>query len=80
MYNKVSLLSQKGNFMKTILNNKGKFALYSLLTVAVLSFIVSLLFPILLHIYLPPLIGISALVGIIYFGGIVLQMRSGPPW
>jgi hypothetical protein len=75
-----SLLSQKGNFMKTIFNNKGKFTLYSLFTVAILSFIVFLLFPILLHVDLPSLIGICALVGIIYFGGIVLQMRSGPPW
>ncbi len=80
--NEASLLSQKGSFMKTIFNNnnKGRLTLYSLLTVAVLSFIVFLLFPILLHVDLPSFIGIFALIGIIYFGGIVVQMRSGPPW
>lgn len=80
IYNKASLLSQKGNFMKTLLNNKGKYTLYSLLTLSVISFIFFLLFPVLLHIDLPSVIGISALVGILYFGGIVIQMRSGPPW
>jgi hypothetical protein len=78
--NEASLLSQKGSCMKTIFNNKGRLTLYSLLAVAVLSFVVFLLFPILLHVNLPSFIGILALIAIIYVGGIVIQIRSGPPW
>ena len=68
--------------MKTIfnINNRGKSTLYILFAVAVLSFAALLLFPMLLHVDISPLAPIFALICIVFLGGILIQMRSGPPW
>jgi hypothetical protein len=68
--------------MKTIFNsnNRGKSILYILFAVAVLSFAALLLFPILLHGDISPLALLIPLMGIMFFGGILIEMRSGPPW
>jgi uncharacterized membrane protein len=67
--------------MKTIFNsnNRGKSILYILFAVAVLSFAALFLFPILLHGDFSPL-ALIPLMGIVFLGGIIIQMRSGPPW
>ena len=76
------LLLQKGDFMKTIFNsnNRGKSILSILFAVAVLSFAALLLLPILLHVDISFLAPIVALMCIVFLGGILIQMRSGPPW
>ena len=68
--------------MKTIFNsnNRGKSILYILFAVAVLSFATLLLFPILLHGDISPLVLLFTLICIIFLGGLIIQMRSGPPW
>ena len=65
--------------MKIIFNNKRKLTFYSLFAIAVLSFAALLLFPILLHGDISPF-ALIPLMGIVFFGGIIIQMRSGPPW
>ena len=71
---------QKGDFMKTIFNNRRKSTLYILFAVATLSFAVFLLGPILFHVDSSPLALTFALIFMVFLGGIVIQMRSGPPW
>ena len=67
---------QKGGFMKTIfnINNRGKSTLYILFAVAILSFAV------LLFVDISPIALIFTLMCIVFLGGIIIQMRSGPPW
>jgi hypothetical protein len=79
--NEASLL-QKDNAMKTIfnVNSRGRTILYILFAVAVLSFAAFLLVPLLFSMTIPSFVGIAALIGIVLFGGIIIQMRSGPPW
>ena len=74
-------IASEGNFMKTIFNsnNRGKSILYILFALAVLSFAALLLFPILLHGDISPL-ALIPLMGIVFLGGLLIQMRSGPPW
>ena len=68
--------------MKTIFSrrNRGKNTLYILFAIAILTF-ASLLF--LWHL-LPEDISLLtltlSLLGMMFFGGLILQMRSGPPW
>jgi hypothetical protein len=68
--------------MKTIFNsnNRGKSTLYILFAVALLSFAVLLLFSGLLpeNIFLLALF--FTLTSIMFLGGILIQVRSGPPW
>ena len=66
--------------MKTIFNNRRNFTLYVLFAVATLSFAVLLLGPILFHVDSFPLALTFAFICMVFFGGIVIQMRSGPPW
>jgi hypothetical protein len=75
-------LLQKGRFMKIIFNsnNRGKATLYILFGVAVISFALLLVFSMLLHMDVSPLVLMFALIGMLFFGGILIQMRSGPPW
>jgi hypothetical protein len=79
-YHRASLLLQEGDFMKTIFNNRRKSILYVLFAVATLSFAALLLGPILLGVGSSPFALIFALICIVFLGGIVIQMRSGPPW
>jgi hypothetical protein len=73
---------QKGNFMKTIFNknDRGKFTLYILFAVAILSFVVLFLCENLIpaNVFLLSLTFI--LMCIMFMGGIIIQIRSGPPW
>lgn len=68
--------------MKSIFtrNNRGKIILYTLFAVSILSFAA---LPFLSHL-LPQSISFLALIltfmGIMFFGGLIIQMRSGPPW
>ena len=71
---------QKGGFMKNIFESKGRFILYSLFAVAVLSFAVLLLFSILLHENISPFALIVSFMCIMVLSGIIIQKRSGPPW
>jgi len=75
-------LLQKGNFMKTIfnINNRGKFILYILFAVAMLSFAFFLLWRILFHVDISPLAIAISFIGITFFGGLIIQNRNGPPW
>jgi hypothetical protein len=66
--------------MKTIFNNRRTSTLYILFAVATLSFAVLLLCPILFHMDISPLVLIFALICMVFFGGIIIQIRSGPPW
>lgn len=68
--------------MKTIFNsnNRGKFTLYILFSLAILSFVVLLLCQILFHVDISLLALTCALIGIVFLGGLIMQMRSGPPW
>ncbi len=68
--------------MKTIfnVNSRGRTVLYILFAIAALSFAAFLLLPFLFSISIPSFVGIAALIGIVLFGGILIQMRSGPPW
>ena len=67
--------------MKTMFNsnNRGKSILSIFFAVAVLSFAALLLLPMLLHVDISPF-ALIPLMGIVFFGGILIQMRSGPPW
>ena len=65
--------------MKTIFNNKRKSTFYILFAVATLSFAVLLLGPILFHVDSSPFALTFAFICIVFFGGIIIQMRSGPP-
>jgi high-affinity Fe2+/Pb2+ permease len=77
-----ALVLQKGHFMKTIFtrNNRGKAILYILLAVAVLA-LVALFF---CSSLLPQSIFFLALtlilMGIMFLGSLIIQVRSGPPW
>ena len=68
--------------MKTIFNSnhKGKSTLYILLAVAVLSFVVLLFIPKLLSENIFLLALFFTLTSIMFLGGILIQVRSGPPW
>ena len=65
--------------MKTIFTNRRKFTLSILFAVATLSFAVLLLCQFLLQVDISPLAPTFALICMLFFGGILLQMRSGPP-
>ena len=73
---------QKGHSMKTIFksNNRGKVTLYLLFAVSVLSF-VALMF---CSSLLPPGIAyiglLLTLAGTVFLGGLIIDMRNGPPW
>jgi hypothetical protein len=73
---------QKGNFMKTIfnINNRGKSILYILFAVAVLSFAALFFCSSLLPQGIFLLALTLTLIGIMFLGGLIIQMRSGPPW
>ena len=73
---------RKGNLMKTIFNsnNRGRAITYILFAVAILSLAAFLLLPLLFAVAVPAVVGIVALIGITLLGGIIIQMRSGPPW
>jgi hypothetical protein len=68
--------------MKTIFNsnNRGKSTLSILLAVAVLSFVVLLFFSKLLPENIFFLALFFTLISIMFLGGILIQVRSGPPW
>ena len=78
----MSLVPGKGVYMKTIFNrtNRGKFTLYMLFSLAMLSFVVLLLCQMLFHVDVSLLALICPLMGMMFFGGLIIQMRSGPPW
>ena len=80
--NETSVLLRKGSFMKTRFNSndKGNLTIYILFAVAIITFAAFLLSPLLLHVYIPTFVAIVALIGIVFLGGILMQMRSGPPW
>jgi hypothetical protein len=75
-------MASERRFHETIFNskNRGKSILYMLFAVAVLSFAALLLIPMVLHVDISLLAPIVALMGIVLLGGILIQMRSGPPW
>ena len=68
--------------MKTIFSrrNRGKFILYTLFAVSVLSFAVLPFFSHLLPQSVFLLVLTLTLMGMVFFGGLIIQMRSGPPW
>lgn len=68
--------------MKTIFksNNRGKVALYLLFAVFVLSFVALLFCSSLLPGGISLLALVLTLIGIMFFGSLIIQMRSGPPW
>lgn len=68
--------------MKTRFNIKvkGNLTLYILFAIVIISFAAFVLSPMLLHIYIPTFVAIVAFIGIVFFGGILMQKRSGPPW
>ena len=78
----MSLVPGKGLYMKTIFNrnNREKLTLYMLFSLAMLSFVVLLLCEMLFHVDVSPLALLCTLIGIMFFGGLIIQMRSGPPW
>lgn len=61
------------------INNRGKSILYLLFAVALLSFAALLLFPMLLHGDISPF-ALIPFMGIVFLGGILIQIKSGPPW
>jgi hypothetical protein len=73
-------LLQEGDFMKTIFNNRRTSTLYVLFAVSILSFAVLLLGPILFHVDSSLFALTFAFICMVFFGGIIIQMRSGPPW
>ena len=75
-----SLLLQKGHFMKTILNDKRKFTLYILFTVAILAFAILLFGSSFLSREVFNLVLVVDLICIMFFGSIIIHIRSGPPW
>ena len=68
--------------MKTIFSrrNRGKKTLYILFAVAVIAFAVGLFGSHLLPQSIVPLILILSVIGMMFLGGLIIQMRSGPPW
>lgn len=66
--------------MKTIFNNKRNLALYTLFAVAILSFVALLLCQDLFHMNISILLFALSLICIVFFGGLIIQIRSGPPW
>jgi hypothetical protein len=68
--------------MKTIFNsnNRGKATLYILFAVAVLSFVALFFYSSLLPGGIFLLAILFTLTGMMVFGGLIIQMRSGPPW
>lgn len=80
--NKASLVLQKGGCLKTIFkrNNRGKFTLFLLFSLSILAFAVLLLCQIVFHMNISLLALTCTLIGITFFGGLLIQIRSGPPW
>ncbi len=74
--------TQRGNFMKTIFknNNRGKSTLYVLFALAILSFVVLFFCETLIPVYVFYLSLTFILVCIMSMGGLIIQIRSGPPW
>ena len=70
--------------MKNIFNNNngGKFLLYILFAIAVLSFVALPFFPNLLHMNMNIwlLVFLFDILSIFSLGGFIIQIRSGPPW
>ena len=68
--------------MKTIFtrNNRGKATLYIFFAVAFLSFVAVFFCSSWLPQSIFFLVLILALLGMMFFGGLIMQMRSGPPW
>lgn len=66
--------------MKNLLNNKRDLTLYILFAVATLLFVVLLFCQILFHVDISPLAPALAVICMLFFGGIIVQIRSGPPW
>ncbi len=69
-------------FLKTIFarNNRGKTILYILFAVSILSFATFLFYSQLLPQSISLLALILTLIGMMFFGGLIIQRRSGPPW
>ncbi len=68
--------------MKTIFknNNRGKSTLYVLFALAILSFVVLFFCETLIPVYVFYLSLTFILVCIMSMGGLIIQIRSGPPW
>ena len=73
---------QKGYVMKTIFssNNRGKTTLYILFAVTVLSFVALFFCSSLLPQGISLLALTLTLIAMVFLGGLIIEMRSGPPW
>ena len=80
--NETPLLLQKARFMQAVFNsnNRGKLILYVIFAVAVVSFIALLLFIQGLPTSIWSLALLFDLVCIVFLGGILIDVRRGPPW
>ena len=80
--NEAMLVLQKDHFMKTIFtrNNRGKATLYIFFAVAALSFVALFFYSSWLPQSIFFLVFILALIGMMFFGSLIIQMRSSPPW
>jgi len=66
--------------MKTILNDKRKFTLYILFSVAILSFAILLFSSSFLPKEVFNLVLVVDLICIMFLGSLIIHIRSGPPW
>ena len=61
-------------------NNRGKLTLYILFAVAILALVVLLLIQMLFHVSISLLVFLFIFMCIMFVGGFIIQIRSGPPW
>jgi hypothetical protein len=66
--------------MKNIFNNRSNSTIYILFTVSILSFAVLLLCQMFFRVDVSPFVLVITLLCTMFFGGILMQIRSGPPW
>jgi hypothetical protein len=77
-----SLIDSERQFMKTIFknNNRGRSTLYILFALAFLALVVLFFCANLIPVYVYTLIFTFILICIMSMGGLIIQIRSGPPW
>ncbi len=60
--------------------NRGKITLYILFAIAILSFVALIFYSSWLPADIFPLALLITLLAMVFTGGLIIQMRSGPPW